>query len=332
MSSRVQLRPVRAGEGPQSPPSDAVRSAASSSVEPNEDPAPTASAAAVLRATGRRSRRASFSAAAPVITGVAAWADSCHESRRRKPRRRAAASVAPLRETPGMSAHAWAIPSQRPSSRRPRRSSRVCGRPVGREPSPARPWRARRRSRPESPADVRSGRSNPNPTPAGRRGHHRATNDGRRRADHPRSRIASLPPPAGARSQATIADPAWAARPRRTCAGSGSSRAWSQPSSQGTAARWPEEDTGSSSVGPCRRPSTRARPRESPSAAADSPVATRRPHPRRRRALAANPPQNQVGRSPRTTRARKRVVDVLEVSAPAPPVASDRATRSVRAP
>jgi len=55
-------------------------------------------------------RRTPFRTVAPTMTGSATWRDRTFASSRSKPRSRAAASVAPLRETPGMSDAAWARP------------------------------------------------------------------------------------------------------------------------------------------------------------------------------------------------------------------------------
>ena len=51
------------------------------------------------------------------MIGSATWRDSTLASSRPKPRARAAASVAPLRDTPGISAQAWARPRQSASTR-----------------------------------------------------------------------------------------------------------------------------------------------------------------------------------------------------------------------
>ena len=75
----------------------------------NEAAAPAASGIAIPAGTPRLSRTV-FRSVAPAITGSAAWRESRLASSRVKRRKRAAASVAPLRETPGISASAWAIP------------------------------------------------------------------------------------------------------------------------------------------------------------------------------------------------------------------------------
>ena len=81
-------------------------------------PAPPAASARTVAAGGRRAMsRAPLSAAAPASTGSATSRDSSAASRRPNPRARAAARVAPLRETPGTSASAWATPSASPSTR-----------------------------------------------------------------------------------------------------------------------------------------------------------------------------------------------------------------------
>ena len=54
---------------------------------------------------------------APAITGSATVHDSRCASARAKPRQRAALIVAPLRDTPGISATAWARPSDEPVER-----------------------------------------------------------------------------------------------------------------------------------------------------------------------------------------------------------------------
>jgi hypothetical protein len=60
--------------------------------------------------------RTDFNTVAPAITGSATWRESRFASSRVKPRHRAAASVAPLRDTPGINAAACAIPSHRAST------------------------------------------------------------------------------------------------------------------------------------------------------------------------------------------------------------------------
>src|SRR3954463_4358662 len=97
------------------------------SVETKAAPTPAAKALASAGGTPRRARRTPLSAVAPTMTGRATWRESALASARAKPRRRAAASVIPLRETPGMSAQACAKPRARASTT-PASSRR---RPVG---------------------------------------------------------------------------------------------------------------------------------------------------------------------------------------------------------
>ena len=87
------------------------------SVEANEAAAPAANGSGRARRQARGAcRRTPLSTVAPAITGSATWRESRLASSRVKPRRRAAASVAPLRETPGTRAHAWATPRQSASA------------------------------------------------------------------------------------------------------------------------------------------------------------------------------------------------------------------------
>ena len=78
--------------------------------------APAANGTAVPGGSPRRLSRHPFSAVAPAITGNAAWRDSRLASSRVNRRDRATASVAPLREIPGTSAHACATPSNSASA------------------------------------------------------------------------------------------------------------------------------------------------------------------------------------------------------------------------
>ena len=81
----------------------ALRATATAASEPANDAAiPAANPRAVPAGSPRRRTPRPFSPAAPAMTGSAAWRESTAASARAKPRARAAASVAPLRETPGM--------------------------------------------------------------------------------------------------------------------------------------------------------------------------------------------------------------------------------------
>ena len=91
------------------------------------------------QAAARQARRPS-ARVAPAMTGSAAWRDRTLASARAKPRARAAVSVAPLRETPGISAQACASPSaQRVDGARVLARGARRGRARRRPPSPARP-------------------------------------------------------------------------------------------------------------------------------------------------------------------------------------------------
>ena len=97
------------------------------------------------RGSPRFHSRTPFRPVAARIRGSAAWRESTFASSRVKRRQRAAASVAPLRETPGTSAHACPTPSASPSIAVA--DSRNA--PAARDPSPpsrVRRARARRRS------------------------------------------------------------------------------------------------------------------------------------------------------------------------------------------
>src|SRR5205085_1938253 len=76
------------------------------SVETKAAAAPAANVARVSRGSPRRARRRPFRKVAPAITGSAALRDSTLAAGRSKRSSRAAVSVAPLRDTPGTSAHA----------------------------------------------------------------------------------------------------------------------------------------------------------------------------------------------------------------------------------
>ena len=97
------------------------------SVEANDAPAPTAIGMVLRGGRPRRARRTVLSRVAPAITGSATWRESLLASSRVNRRRRAAASVAPLREIPGSSAHACAMPSHSASVARASREVRVWG-------------------------------------------------------------------------------------------------------------------------------------------------------------------------------------------------------------
>ena len=71
------------------------------SVEANEAAAPSAKGPPCPRRQAPPGERTVFSRVAPAITGSATWRESRLASSRVNRRRRAAASVAPLRETPG---------------------------------------------------------------------------------------------------------------------------------------------------------------------------------------------------------------------------------------
>ncbi len=85
-------------------------------VEAKEAATPIASERRRSAGTPRRRRRSPFSAVAPTMIGRAIVRESRLAWSREKPRQRAAARVTPLRETPGASAAAWAMPSARPSA------------------------------------------------------------------------------------------------------------------------------------------------------------------------------------------------------------------------
>ena len=92
--------------------------------------------------------RHAFSAVAPASTGPATPNDSREASAREYPSARAAASVAPVRDTPGASAAAWASPSASPG----RRGGASRGDPVGDgERHGADQQAARERHRPAEP-------------------------------------------------------------------------------------------------------------------------------------------------------------------------------------
>ena len=211
-------------------------------------PAPTA----VPGSTPRRRSRTPLSAAAPTITGSATVRESRFAWRRSKRRSLAAVSVAPLRETPGISAAACptprASPSAAPASPAPRswgaRSAATIAAPSRR---PARP-----RSTPGPPKRSSIWRSNRKPATAGGR-KERATTAARRPSKERSSLAISRRWPISS----AAAPPAWTATSKLLRA-SGSASCQLQPSSQGTRLRWAELETGSSSAGPWIRPSAAA--------------------------------------------------------------------------
>ena len=91
------------------------------SVVANDATIPTAKPAPCPAAARAAPAAVPFSSVAPTMIGSAQWRERTLASSRAKPRARAAASVAPLRETPGMSAQACARPRQSASAAPPPR-------------------------------------------------------------------------------------------------------------------------------------------------------------------------------------------------------------------
>ena len=180
-------------------------------------------------ATPRRRSRAPLRTVAPTITGRATVRESRFACSRSKPRQRAAARVAPFRDTPGTSAAAWpSAERQAVDGRRPRRGR---GAAAGgrRRASRPRPRAARRRS------------------PAGRRGarsiwRSKRVADDRRRDERERDdrgaagveRAAARRRSRAAARSAAPPRPRRAARPRSSCATPGRGRSQRQPASQGS--------------------------------------------------------------------------------------------------
>ena len=105
---------------------------------------PTASAGPAPSGTPSRQQPPRLQRAAPTITGRPACQDSVWASSRANPRARAAVSVAPLRDTPGISARPgrYRAPARRVVRRRPGAALRV----HGHRPSTAAPARLSARS------------------------------------------------------------------------------------------------------------------------------------------------------------------------------------------
>ena len=253
-------------------------------------------------AAPRRRSRTPFSAVAPTMIGSATVRESRLAWSREKRRQRAAARVAPLRETPG---------------RERRRLGDAEREPVGgaglAAPAPLRAA-CRRASIARAPASSPSavargppsrrsiGRSSGSrPPPAGRkesaehRSARRRSKDAQLLGDQPAAGRSAAPPPRRR-----------AAPPRSSCAPRGRARSQSQPASQGTRTMWAELETGSSSAGPWTSPSATARgggnrcrrPARSSAAGAGG-LGARALRPRRPRlapaaAAAAPPPDQQV--------------------------------------
>ena len=97
------------------------------SVETNAAAAPAANGTAAPAGSPRLCSRTPFRSVAPAMIGSAEWRDKRLASTRVKRRHRAAASVAPLRETPGSSEHACATPSHSASSAPASAWVRSCG-------------------------------------------------------------------------------------------------------------------------------------------------------------------------------------------------------------
>ena len=202
---------------------------------------------------------------------------------REKRRQRAAARVTPLRETPGASAAAWAMPSASPSAGSPRRA-RAAAAGCRRRASPPPRRAGRRRSPAARPAAARSAaracsRRSP---PAGRRGRGASARAAVELRAAPRRSVRRWPISSAAAAPACSAT-------SKLLRSSGSIASQSQPASQGTRTMWAELETGSSSAGPWTMPSASAR-RELPAGLAQAPLGRRlgsarsrpRPPPRRR--------------------------------------------------
>ena len=133
-----------------------------------------------------------FSAVAPASTGSATSHDSRDAEARSKPRARAAASVAPLRETPGISAAACARPSASPSANPSSTSSRRAGaRSASTSASP--PVSSPAASVAGVPSRSSIARSKAKPMSGRRRRTRRRAATGRD-ASRPRARAAAPPP------------------------------------------------------------------------------------------------------------------------------------------
>ena len=171
---------------------------------------------------------------------------------RENPRQRAAARVAPLRETPGTSAAAWATPSARPSaaraSPRPRRCGRVSAATIARLPA-TRPAAVER----GPPSRSSIGRSNAYPIAAAGAKESASTAARRRSkrrsssaitcalADHQRGGGAGVQGDLEALAQLGVEPLPVASRRARA-----------------RSTRWAELETGSSSAGPWMAPSATA--------------------------------------------------------------------------
>src|SRR3954447_8313808 len=214
------------------------------SVEAKADAAPAANAPCSCGRTPRRSSRVPFSTVAPRMIGRATWRESALASSRVNRRARAAASVAPLRETPGISAHAWATPSRSassaPASSRPRRCGARSATSIATDP----------RASPAAivagvPRRCSIGRSKRLPITAGG-ANDSATSWARRR----------LTPGISCRSatSSAAAVPACSAT-SNALRSSPSSSVYGHPRSQGTSVMCADDETGRSSAGPCSAPS-----------------------------------------------------------------------------
>ena len=200
------------------------------------------------RSGGRCASRAPFSTAAPTSTGSAVSSDSSIAAPGENPRARAAARVAPARETPGASAAACASPSQTASAAVASAAAR------GRAPTTAERRRATASPATSatepatSPAAVARGppsrcsigRSNASPSTAA--GASAITGShGRASTARPRARASGKAVPAWSATAISLrSDPL-----RRAC---------SQPSSQGTSSTCADDEIGSSSAGPWSSP------------------------------------------------------------------------------
>ena len=180
---------------------------------------------------------------------------ACSRSKRRA---LAAVRVAPLRETPGISAAACASPSASPSTGPASPGPRTCGRRSASTIASA-PATSPAAIEPGPPSRRSIGRSSAYPAIAG------GTNESAITAARRRSKAASS---AAIRRRWPISSAAAVPACRaisKLLRSSGSSRSTSQPANQGSSERWAELETGSSSAGPWTVPSAAARAAVRPS-------------------------------------------------------------------
>src|SRR4051812_23628980 len=233
------------------------------------------------------------------MIGSAAWRDRRFAAALSKRSRRAAVSVAPLRETPGASAQACATPIASASAA----PASECARDAGRRSAAAstRPAAICAEATPRADPSRRSiGRSNSSAAAPG------GTNSS---ACRPSRRASSERTTSATSSRRAIrsasAVPAWSAT-SNDLRSSSSSSTYDQPRSAGTSTRWPLLEIGRSSAGPCSRPSPTAWPNESACL--------------RRGFRTAPPPAHEPVGDPHHDEGEHHVVDVVQAVLPVGPV------------